>query len=101
MRLKLARLDVRVAMGQHDHSRVGFIIPKHGRAAVRRNRLKRLLRERARLELLPALNASDVTVAIDVVIRARPEAYEASSEEIRTEFAALLARIFRLRANGK
>ena len=55
-------------------------MPKHKQTAVARNRVKRRLRECARLTLLPALrqgravgdaNAS----ALDVVLRATPSAY--------------------------
>jgi ribonuclease P protein component len=52
--------------------RVGFIIPRHGRTAVERNRLKRRLREIVRTRLLPELPP------LDLVIRTRPSAYAAS-----------------------
>jgi ribonuclease P protein component len=58
---------------------VGFIVPKHKRSGVERNRLKRRLREIVRVEVLPALPP------IDLVIRARPEAYEASMTMLRSE----------------
>jgi ribonuclease P protein component len=58
---------------------VGFIVPKHKRSGVERNRLKRRLREIVRVDVLRALPP------IDLVIRARPEAYEASMTMLRSE----------------
>ncbi|MEX0912521.1 MAG: ribonuclease P protein component, partial [Gemmatimonadota bacterium] len=52
-------------------------------AAVRRNRLKRRLREIARASVLPELNGRDCRV--DVLVRARPEAYGATFGELRAE----------------
>ncbi len=64
-------------------SRLGLVVPKHKRTAVLRNRLKRRLREAGRRELLPRLLQANV--ALDVMIRARPEAYDASYETLRQE----------------
>lgn len=61
--------------------RVGFVVPRHGRSVADRNRLKRRLREIARREWLPGAVAEGT--AVDVVIRARPGAYEAGFEELR------------------
>ena len=52
-----------------------------------RNRLKRRLREIARVSILPALTSRGC--AIDVLVRARPEAYSASFIELRDELAHL------------
>jgi ribonuclease P protein component len=57
------------------HSRVGFIVPRHGRTAVDRNRLKRRLREIVRTRLLPETLSEPP--AVDLVIRTRPSAYGA------------------------
>jgi ribonuclease P protein component len=46
---------------------------------VDRNRLKRRLREIVRVDVLPGL------AAIDLVVRARPEAYVANMTTLRTE----------------
>lgn len=62
---------------------MGFVVPKFTHSAVQRNQLKRRLRELARLRLLPMLPP------IDVVIRARREAYDAS-------FAALTVDVDRI-----
>jgi len=62
-------------------SRLGLIVPKHGRRIVERNLLKRRLREIARRQVLPALDGRGVSV--DLLIRARRQAYEADFEELR------------------
>jgi ribonuclease P protein component len=54
-------------------------VPRHGNSAVDRNKLKRRLREIVRTELL-----SD-PMAVDIVIRARHEAYAAPFEALVTE----------------
>ncbi len=78
-------LDVRAIASPFGFSRIGIVVPLHGRTAVARNRLKRRLRELVRLDLLPALEDAS---AVDVAIRARPEAYgvdfDALAADIRT-----------------
>lgn len=54
-------------------------MPRHQHSAVDRNRLKRRLRELARTLLLPGLPP------LDVVIRANPQAYDATPEQLRAE----------------
>lgn len=61
-------------------------MPKHKHSAVDRNRVKRRLRELGRTVLLPALASQ----AIDVIVRAAPEAYGA-------DHAALAADVARIR----
>jgi ribonuclease P protein component len=65
-------LDVRIVASPLGHPRVGVVVPRYSRSAVDRNRLKRRLRELVRTRLLPVL------ASVDVVIRARPDAYAAS-----------------------
>lgn len=54
-------------------------MPKFGHTVVRRNTLKRRLRELVRLELLPR------SCSCDVVLRARRDAYDAPFERLREE----------------
>ena len=61
-------------------SRLGVIVPKHGRAIVERNRLKRRIREIGRRTILP--EAARRGRAVDVLVRARPEAYLAAFEAL-------------------
>lgn len=63
--------------------RFGTIVPKHGRGAVQRNRLRRRLREIGRREVLPRLRHAGVST--DVLVRTRPEAYEAAFDLLRSE----------------
>ena len=62
-------------------------MPRYKHTAVARNRLKRRLRELARIELLPVLSA------VDVVIRALPVAYTRDFAALRGEIRQLGARL--------
>ena len=84
-RKRTRHLDVFVSSSPVAHSRLGLVVPKHKRTAVLRNRLKRRLREAGRRELLPRLMQAEV--ALDVMIRPRPEAYDVSYETLRLEVA--------------
>jgi ribonuclease P protein component len=68
-------------------TRLALVVPKHGRKIVERNRLKRRLRESARHELMPLCR--DRGAELDILIRARPEAYEAEFEELMDEIKEL------------
>lgn len=68
--------------------RLGVVVPKHKRRIVDRNLVKRRLREIGRTVLLPALRGAPVP--LDLMLRARPEAYGASFAELRDELRALV-----------
>ncbi|MFI5228244.1 MAG: ribonuclease P protein component [Gemmatimonadales bacterium] len=74
-RIRTVHLDVRAVASPRARSRVGIVVPKHQHSVVDRNRLKRRLRELARTELLPRIADA---ASVDVVIRARHEAYGAA-----------------------
>ena len=93
-RLRTAHLDVRVIASPRSHCRVGFIVAKYDRSSVERNRVKRRLRELTRRELLGTLR--QLRPCPDVVIRAKPEAYEAPMAKLQWELADLGTRIARL-----
>lgn len=76
-------MDVFLAPSPVSHSRLGLIVPKHGRKIVARNRVKRRLREIGRRRVLPRLARRELHR--DVLVRARWKAYEASFEELRRE----------------
>ena len=63
---------------------MGVIVPRYKHSAVDRNRLKRRLREIIRTSLLPPLRAA---APVDVVVRALPQAYEASFETLHAQLA--------------
>jgi ribonuclease P protein component len=97
-RRKTNHLDVFLSASPALRSRIGLVVPKlrqktarGGRrvrgAAVQRNRLKRRLREISRRELLPAFEARGLRV--DLLVRARPEAYEADFAALRDELVAV------------
>lgn len=87
-RRRTRHLDVLFSASPVAHSRLGIVVPKHRQTAVRRNRVKRRLREIGRTILLPRLRAAPSP--LDLMLRARPEAYEASYAELRDQLAALV-----------
>ena len=97
-RLRTACLDVRVVVTPRHESRIGFVVPKHGQSAVRRNRLKRMLRELARRTILSSRRAPspEAGSSMDIVMRTLPAAYTASFGALRAEFESLSARLLRL-----
>jgi len=66
-------------------SRLAVIVPRYSHSAVRRNRLRRRLREIGRREVLPLLPSPT-----DLAVRARREAYAARFETLRAEFVGTL-----------
>jgi ribonuclease P protein component len=90
-RVQAGPIDVFYATSPADRARVGVIVPLHRRSIVERNRLKRRLREIVRQEWLP--RASRHGVCLDVILRARPAAYERSfptlSGGLRETFVSL------------
>ena len=87
-RRRTRHLDAFVSPSPVAHPRLGIVVPKHKRNIVERNRVKRRLREIGRTELLPALRAAGAP--LDVLLRARPEAYGAAYAELREELRALV-----------
>ncbi len=84
-RKRTRHLDVFVASSPVLHPRLGVVVPKHRQKIVKRNRLKRRLREIGRTVLLPGLRRADCP--LDILIRARREAYDASFGQLRAELA--------------
>jgi ribonuclease P protein component len=63
-------------------SRMGLIVPKYQSTGVARNRLRRRLKELWRREV------QGTTPALDLLIRARREAYGATFADLRSEVHA-------------
>ena len=80
-RIRSRHFDIRHLASPLGSPRVGLIVPRHGHTAVDRNKLKRRVREIVRLKLLPHLPP------VDLVIRARPTAYEEAFTTLATELA--------------
>ncbi len=86
-RRKTRHLDAFVSPSPAPFPRLGVVVPKHKHTIVERNKVRRRLRELGRTVLLPALRNSGA--ALDVMVRARPEAYTAPFEQLRDEIAHL------------
>ena len=86
-RSKTRHLDAFVSPSPAAFPRLGLVVPRHRRRIVARNLLKRRLRDLGRSVLLPGLRNREL--ALDVLLRARPEAYTASFAELRDEAIAL------------
>ena len=82
-RNRTPHLDVLVAGSPGSFARVGLVVPKYGHTAVERNKVRRRLREALRREILPALD--ERAPVVDVLVRARREAYGVSYAEIAGE----------------
>ena len=61
--------------------RIGVVVPRHGRSIVERNRLQRRLRELLRTGWLPGERAAEEPR--DLLVRARPPAYDCDFEDLR------------------
>ena len=66
---------------------MGFIVPRYKHSAVARNKLKRRLRELARLHLVSA------DLSGDVVLRVRSETYDASFNELAADVNQALSQL--------
>ena len=82
-RMQTERLEARASASLLLHPRVGIVVPKHRRKIIERNRVKRRLRELIRIRLLPELGD------IDLLIRAKPEAYGSSFEQLAGDVIAI------------
>lgn len=88
--MKSGLLDVRVTASPSLCTRVGIIVPKYGHIIVERNRLRRRVREIARVRMLPVLGLAP---PVDVLVRALPRAYWASFEMLQREIDAVVAKL--------
>jgi ribonuclease P protein component len=81
--MQTERLEARASASLLLHPRVGVVVPKHRHKIVERNRVKRRLRELVRCTLLPGLQG------IDVLVRAKPEAYDSSFAQLAGDIGAI------------
>jgi ribonuclease P protein component len=83
-----ARLfDVKQIPNTLGFARVAIVVPKLTFTAVRRNKLKRRMRELTRQHLWP------VSASCDLVLRAKREAYDASFNQLREDVERLGAAV--------
>lgn len=87
-RSRTPHLDVLFSDSPGSLSRVGLVVPRYGNTAVRRNRVKRRLKEALRQEVLPRLDA--LSADIDLMVRARREAYDTSYARLSRELVEWL-----------
>ncbi len=81
--MQTEHLEARASASLLLHPRVGVVVPKYKQNTVNRNRVKRRLRELARIRLLPVLGS------VDVLLRAKPAAYSSSFEQLASEVDAV------------
>lgn len=81
--MQTERLEARASASLLSYPRVGIVVPKHRRKIVERNLVKRRLREIVRTALLPRIQG------IDLLIRAKPEAYDAGFHKLAEEVAVI------------
>jgi ribonuclease P protein component len=86
-RHRTSHLEVFTAPAPEGRPRYGLIVPRHGRTIVARNLVKRRLREIGRRRVLPALR--EAGVGLDVLVRARPQAYETDFADLREQLDGL------------
>ena len=87
-------MDVFDSSSPLPHPRAGVVVPKHRQTVVRRNRLKRRLREIVRQEVLPRLERAEIHS--DILLRARREAYEVAFATLRDELVTWVERRWQL-----
>jgi ribonuclease P protein component len=82
-RSRTPHLDVLFSESPASFARVGLVVPRYGNTAVRRNRVKRRLKEILRREVLPRLDAAGA--GVDLMVRARRDAYDVSYARLSQE----------------
>ena len=90
-RRRTAHLDVFLAASPVSRPRVGIVVGKHGHGSVERNKLKRRLKELARTAVLPGLWSTGR--AVDLLVRARPNAYDATFAALSDEIGGVIESI--------
>lgn len=81
-------VDVYAVSSPAGRPRVGVIVPRYGRTIVQRNRVRRRLREIARRDWLPLAFGSGV--GLDLILKAKPSAYDRSLGTLRAAIAGRL-----------
>jgi len=86
-RLRTEHLEVRAVDSLLSHARVAVIVGKHGHKIVERNRLRRRLRELARLSMIPRLRG------IDLILRSASSAYDVGFDQLKNEVETLAGQL--------
>ena len=81
-RRRTPRLDISWLPNAVGHPRLGLVVPRHGQSAVKRNLLRRRLREMMRRNVLPQL------ASLDLLVRPQPPAYKAAPRQLAHDIDA-------------
>jgi len=81
--MQTEHLEARASASLLRHPRVGIVVPKYKHSIVSRNRVRRRLRELARIRLLPNLGS------VDLLVRAKPPAYGTTFEQLASDVEAI------------
>jgi ribonuclease P protein component len=81
--MQTEHLEARASASLLLHPRVGIVVPKYRHTIVSRNRVRRRLRELARLRLLPTLGN------VDLLLRAKPPAYATTFQQLASDVDAI------------
>jgi ribonuclease P protein component len=87
LRMRTRALDVKRLDSSLGHIRVGIVVPKFGFSVVRRNQLKRRLRELTRIHLLSKSSSCDL------ILRAKRETYDLTFDRLREEISLVGAQL--------
>ncbi len=72
-------MDISWRPNELGHPRLGMVIPLFGHGAVERNQVRRRIREISRRRILPLVKG------LDLVVRSRRKAYEATFDDLTTD----------------
>jgi ribonuclease P protein component len=86
-RVRTPHLELAWRLRRVGGPRAAIVVPRYHYSAVARNRLRRRLREIVRREVLPALGP------VDLVVRAKRDAYAAPFAVLRGELSAAARRV--------
>ena len=86
-RIRTTHLDIAWRSNAHARARAALIVPRYQFTAVARNRVRRRLREILRRGLIASWPA------VDVVVRARRQAYDAAFGTLRAELQGAGSRL--------
>jgi ribonuclease P protein component len=84
-RRRTSRLDIFWRANVLGHPRFGVVVPRFGRSAVARNRLRRRVREHVRRFILPRI------LPLDLVVRPRADAYDTPVRDLAADLDRWLA----------
>ena len=88
-RLRTEHLQAHTAPSSLPYCRVAVVVGKHGHTVVKRNQLRRRLRELIRRSIIPGCSS------FDMVLRTLPSAYGAGFKELSGEVNEIKTRLMK------